>query len=112
MKNRHGATSTSNTTSFNRKTTSDDDHNEERDVVTGVSASECNTAEPSDLAKDIQQYLSQQVGRCASSDDLTLFFEDRIGVGNNVLFKEILKRLCTFKKGDDSGIWTLRSEFL
>ena len=34
---------------------------EERDVVTGVCASECNTAEPTDLAKDIKQFLAQVI---------------------------------------------------
>lgn len=109
MKKRHGATS------LVRKESSTFENLESTEAEPTVLTSSVDSGgkdlDPSILAKDIQQYLVQRSNHSASSDEITLFFKSRIGMGNNFLFKEILKRLCTYELQGKSGFWTLKDQF-
>lgn len=60
------------------------------------------------LAKDIQEYLAQRIDGSATSDEITSFFKSRLEDGEQVVFKQLLKRFCTLS----NSVWTLRHEFL
>ena len=82
--------------------------------VTGSQASggdKSANSEENTLLKDIQQYMLSKVDNTASSNDLTSFFKARLREGQNALFKELLKQICTFQKENGIGKWTLKGEF-
>ena len=64
------------------------------------------------LAKDIQEFLAQRMDGTATSDEITSFFQSRIETEQNILFKELLKQVCTFERNAGNGIWRLKEEFL
>lgn len=72
---------------------------------------ETSQAEESVLLKDIEQYMLSRADRAATSDELTSFFKARLKTGQNALFKELLKQICTFEKKDGVGTWRLKEEF-
>ena len=64
------------------------------------------------LLKDIQTFMLQRQDNLVSTDEITAFFQTRINKGQNVLFKELLKQVCSFEKSSTGqGNWSLKQEF-
>lgn len=79
--------------------------------ATGGDSESTSKSEESVLLKDIEQYMSSRAERVATSDELTTFFKPRLKTGQNAIFKELLKQICTFEKKDGDGTWRLKEEF-
>ena len=64
------------------------------------------------LLKDIEQFVKSRPGNTASSNELTDRFKDDLKPGQNALFKELLKQLCSLTKNNGVGYWKVKEEFL
>ena len=65
------------------------------------------------LVKDILEFISQRMDGVATSEEIASFFKTRLDTSKNALLKELLKRLCNFKRtGSGTGEWQLKEEFL
>jgi len=63
------------------------------------------------LLNDIEEFVKSKCDCIATSDELTERFKARVKPGQNAVFKELLKQLCTLRKEDGKGSWVLRDEF-
>ena len=64
------------------------------------------------LLKDIEMFVKCKPDFTATSDQLTEKFKERLKPGQNALFKELLKQICSFKKINGNGFWKLKDEFM
>lgn len=64
------------------------------------------------LLKDIELFVKSRPENTASSNQLTDRFKDDLKPGQNALFKELLKQLCSLRKDNGTGYWKLKDEFL
>ncbi|XP_072280789.1 DNA excision repair protein ERCC-6 [Pyxicephalus adspersus] len=81
------------------------------------SESEAPTADPTEhdeLLADMRNFIAFQAhgeGE-ASTQELLNEFENKLSPSESCVFRELLRRLCTFhRKSDGSGVWRLRPEF-
>lgn len=67
-----------------------------------------------DLMSEIQSYLLNQPHQCISSSDLMKKFNDQANVMGIPVFRELLKEIASYSKGEDQddGVWTLKEEFI
>ena len=64
------------------------------------------------LLREIEQFVKSRPDRTATSNELTDRFKDQLEPGQNPLFKELLKQLCSLRKEKGAGYWKLKDEFL
>ncbi|XP_073542195.1 DNA excision repair protein ERCC-6 [Phyllobates terribilis] len=85
---------------------------EESEIESGL-----RTADPTEhdeLLSDMRNFIAfqaQQDGE-ATTQELLLEFEDKLSPSQSCVFRELLRKLCTFhRKPDGAGVWRLRPEF-
>lgn len=70
-------------------------------------------ANPSEIIKDIREFLANSLNNEASSGELVSEFIDRIGPEGIPVFRKMLKEVADFQKdGESQGSWRLKSEFV
>ncbi|XP_075073274.1 DNA excision repair protein ERCC-6 [Mixophyes fleayi] len=84
------------------------------DSETGAGTPSADPTEHDELLTDIRNFIAfqaQEEGE-ASTQELLREFENKLSPSQSCVFRELLRRLCTFhRKSNGAGVWRLRSEF-
>ncbi|XP_069609142.1 DNA excision repair protein ERCC-6 isoform X1 [Ranitomeya imitator] len=85
---------------------------EESEIGSGLTTAD--PTEHDDLLADMRNFIAfqaQQDGE-ATTKEVLQEFEDKLSPSQSCVFRELLRKLCTFhRKPDGDGVWRLRPEF-
>lgn len=68
----------------------------------------------SELIGEIRLFVAYDKGGEATTKEIVDKFGDRLPVGGSVIFKSMLKEICTFHRNNnctDTGLWQIKPEF-
>ncbi|KAM8924591.1 DNA excision repair protein ERCC-6 [Pelodytes ibericus] len=84
------------------------------DDDTGESTPLADATEHDELLTDMRNFIAFQAGSDgeASTQELLHEFESKLSPKQSCVFRELLRRLCTFHRSNDgAGVWRLKPEF-
>ncbi|XP_068111405.1 DNA excision repair protein ERCC-6 [Hyperolius riggenbachi] len=85
---------------------------EDNEIGAGATASD--PTEHDELLTDMRNFIAfqAQADGEASTQELLREFEHKLSPSQSCVFRELLRRLCTFhRKSDGAGVWRLKPEF-
>ncbi|OCT72187.1 DNA excision repair protein ERCC-6 [Xenopus laevis] len=87
-------------------------HRDENETSSGVSS--VDPTEHDELLADMRNFIAFQARTDgeASTQELLQEFENKLSPKQSCVFRELLRKLCTFHRGiDGTGVWRLKPEF-